>query len=377
MSAAEGAGMAGMRAGRVAVVLFNLGGPDSPEAIRPFLFNLFDDPAIIGAPGPVRRALAHFISWRRAPKAAEIYGKIGGRSPILPQTEAQAEALAHALAARRGSTEFRCFVAMRYWRPQADEVAAAVRAWAPDRIVLLPLYPQMSTATSESSVRDWNRAAAAAGLAAPTSVVCCWPAQAGFVAASADLVRDGLARAGTGARLLFSAHGLPEKTVARGDPYQWQVERSARAIVERLAIPDLDWAVCYQSRVGPLKWIGPPTEAELRRAASDRKPVVLFPVAFVSEHSETLVELDIEYAELAHAIGLPGYVRVPTVTVHQAFVGGLADLTLGALDRAAPGPANDGTHEACPASFGRCPRVEQAACIASGRAPSSPFSTAN
>jgi ferrochelatase len=343
---------------RIAVVLFNLGGPDSPEAVEPFLRNLFADPAILRVPGIVRRFLAPFIAARRAPTARAIYARIGGRSPILPQTEAQAAALHAALAGNAAGDAFKCFIAMRYWQPQSAQTAAAVKAWAPDRIVLLPLYPQMSTTTSESSVLDWRVAARSAGLDVPTQAICCYPVQEGFIAAAANLVRpvcESAAASGS-MRLLFSAHGLPEKVIRAGDPYQWQVERTAKAIADRLGIAGLDWTTCYQSRVGPLKWIGPSTDNEIRRAGRDRKAVVLFPVAFVSEHSETLVELDIEYRELAHRAGVPDYRRVPTVGTEPGFIGGLADLVHRALAAPAMPVCNDGGVPACADGWSGCPR---------------------
>lgn len=340
---------------KVAIVLFNLGGPDSPEAVEPFLRNLFSDPAIIGAPGFIRRPLARFIAGRRAPVAREIYGRIGGRSPILPQTEAQARALEQALAGRLPDHRFRTFVSMRYWHPLSDAAASIVSAWNPDRIVLLPLYPQMSTTTSQSSIEDWRASAARAGIRAPTGVVCCYPTQAGFIEAAAGLIRQSIAQVGAQPhRLLFSAHGLPEKVIRRGDPYQWQVEQSAQAVVERLALPDLDWSICYQSRVGPLKWIGPSTDSEIQRAGRDGKAIVLFPVAFVSEHSETLVELDIEYRELAHRSGVPAFHRVETVGINEAFIVGLADLVERVLAQPDRAIVNGGGFAACPTPHVRC-----------------------
>jgi ferrochelatase len=318
--------------GKLAVVMLNLGGPDRPESVRPFLFNLFNDPAIIGAPGPLRWALAQFISRRRAPAARAIYAEIGGGSPLLANTEAQADALADALAAKGSDPadgEVRVFVAMRYWHPRSDETAAAVAAFAPDEIVLLPLYPQYSTTTTASSLADWGRAARRAGLAAPTRTLCCYPVAAGWIASLARLARGPLAaaRAHGTPRLLLSAHGLPEKVVSeRGDPYQWQVEETAAAVAAALGEPDLDWRVCYQSRVGPLAWIGPGTDEEIRRAGRDGVPVVLCPIAFVSEHSETLVELDITSRKLAAECGVPHYTRVPAVGVDEPFVTGLAGL---------------------------------------------------
>lgn len=311
---------------RTAVVLFNLGGPDSLQAVRPFLFNLFRDPAIIAVPQPVRWLLAQLISRRRAPVAQDIYRHLGGRSPLLPLTEQQAAALESALG-----PDHKVFVCMRYWHPLADAVAQHVKAWRPERVVLVPLYPQFSTTTTGSSLLDWRRAARAIGLTAPTQAVCCYPTQSGFVTAVADLVRPAYERAAVAGRprLLFSAHGLPKKVVSAGDPYQRQVEASAAAVAAVLDIPDLDWLVSYQSRVGPLEWIGPATDGEIERAGRDGVPLVVVPIAFVSEHSETLVELDIEYRHLAEGARVPAYERVPAVATHAAFIGGLVELVRG------------------------------------------------
>ncbi|MBM3566927.1 MAG: ferrochelatase, partial [Alphaproteobacteria bacterium] len=278
---------------RLAVVLFNLGGPDGPDAVRPFLFNLFNDPAIIGAPGPIRWLIAKLISTRRAPVARGIYAQMGGGSPLVPLTLKQAAALEGRLKA--GGVEARVFVAMRYWHPMSDAVAREVAAYGPDRVVLLPLYPQLSTTTTESSIRDWMRAARSAGLDAPTAAVCCYPDDEGFVAAQVELTTAALAQASRAGRprVLFSAHGLPKRVIEKGDPYQAQVEATAAAIATRMGLGMGDWVVCYQSRVGPLEWIGPSTESEIARAGRDGVPVVVAPIAFVSEHSETLVELDV------------------------------------------------------------------------------------
>ncbi|CAA7614033.1 Ferrochelatase [Candidatus Terasakiella magnetica] len=308
--------------GKTAVVLFNLGGPDSLDAVEPFLFNLFNDKAIIGAPAPIRWLIAKLISRRRAPIAREIYGHIGGRSPLVPETEAQARALEHRLG-----EGFRCFIAMRYWHPFTYEAVEAIKDWGADEVVLLPLYPQFSTTTTGSSVKQWHKEAKRLGLSAPTRLVCCYPTQPHLVAALADLVRQGHSQAAVHGRprVLFSAHGLPKKVIEKGDPYQSQVELTAAAVAQAVGIEGLDWAICYQSRVGPMEWIGPSTEAELARAGSDGVPVVVVPVAFVSEHSETLVELDIEYRHLAETLLIPCYVRVPALGCHPSFIAGLAE----------------------------------------------------
>lgn len=337
---------------RTAVVLFNLGGPDGPAAVRPFLFNLFSDPAILTLPQPFRWLLAQLISRRRAPKARAIYRQIGGGSPLVPLTEDQAAALRTELGGDTG-----VFIAMRYWHPLTDAAVAAVKAFRPERIVLLPLYPQFSTTTTGSSLTAWARAAAAAGLRAPTTVVCCYPSEPGFIAAIAAQVRTGLSRAVAQGRprVLFSAHGLPKKVVAAGDPYQWQVEQTAAAVVAALAEPGLDWTVCYQSKVGPLEWLGPATDDEIRRAGRDGVPVVVVPIAFVSEHSETLVELDIEYRHLAQQAGVPAYERVPAVATTPEFIAGLAALVRRALS-AGPGVVSQAGGRICPQACGKCPQ---------------------
>ena len=316
---------------KIAIVLFNLGGPDSPEAVQPFLRNLFSDPAIISLPTIFRLPLAWLIARRRAPIAREIYHQIGGRSPIFEETRKQADALEAALSG--DGVTAKAFVAMRYWHPFSDGAARAVKAFNPDKIVLLPLYPQYSTTTTASSLTDWARSAKKAGLAAPTSQVCCYPTEQGFINAVAAHIRTAMAgaRGDISYRLLLSAHGLPKRVIQKGDPYQRQVERTASAILSALAIPGLDSQVCYQSRVGPLEWIGPATDDEIRRAAKDGKGVVIAPVAFVSEHSETLVELDIEYRKLAEEVGVPDYRRAATAGVHPDFIAGLAGLVRRAL----------------------------------------------
>jgi ferrochelatase len=338
---------------RLAIVLFNLGGPDRPEAIEPFLFNLFRDPAIISVPRPVRAWLAKWIAKRRALVARGNYAKIGGASPLLALTRRQASALDARLGA--DGVAARSFICMRYWHPLSDEVARAVKDYDPERIVLLPLYPQFSTTTTESSFKDWRRAAKAAGLARPTHAVCCYPSDDGFVAAVAEMTRKALieaSHAGT-PRVLFSAHGLPKRVVARGDPYPAQVEATAAAVAAKIGLEPSRWVVCYQSRVGPLEWTGPSTMEELDRAGRERAPVVVVPIAFVSEHSETLVELDIDYRRHAERAGVPEYLRVPAVAEHPSFVAGLARLVRESLGRP-PDICRPGDADICGKRFARC-----------------------
>lgn len=330
------------------MVLLNLGAPDSTAAVQPFLFSLFNDAAIITLPQPLRRMLAALIARRRAPVARAIYQRLGGGSPLLANTRAQAAAL----GAQLGDA-YRVFVAMRHWHPLSTETAAAVKAWGADEVVLLPLYPQFSTTSTGSSLAAWREAAAVAGLAAPHRAICCHPDEPGFIAALAASIGAAIDAwpKGEPFRLLFSAHGLPQKIVAAGDPYQWQVERTVAALRAALGRADLDSVICYQSRVGPLKWLEPATDAEIRRAGKDSIGVIVAPVAFVSEHSETLVELDGEYGHLAESAGVPRYVRIPAVGTAPGFIAGLARL---AQNAPAPGPAPSDGRRLCPGEFGRC-----------------------
>jgi ferrochelatase len=333
---------------RIAIVLFNLGGPDKLEAVEPFLFNLFNDPAIFRLPRLPRLLLARLVARRRAPLAREIYAHLGGGSPLLANTVAQARALEQALA---GLGDVRAFPCMRYWHPHSDAVAAAVRAFHPEEIVLLPLYPQYSTTTTASSLADWQRAASAAGLAADSRTVCCYPVEPGLIEAMADLVAIARARLlsnGKPARILFSAHGLPRRVVERGDPYVEQVSATARAVAARLGLATGDWTLCFQSRVGPLQWVTPYTDQEIVRAGADGVPVVVAPIAFVSEHSETLVELDRDYRKLAADSRVPAYERAATVGTTPTFIAGLARLVEERLAQDLPLASGEGPRRCSP-----------------------------
>jgi len=342
---------------RIAVVLFNLGGPDRLESVRPFLFNLFNDKAIIAAPQPIRWAIAKLISSTREKPAQANYALMGGASPLLKETEAQARALEGALAARLDD-DVKVFIAMRYWRPFTADAARSVQAFAPDDIVLLPLYPQFSTTTSGSSLDAWRRA-----YHGPATIhaACCYPEETGLIEAHARTIRATHRALGSPGpvRVLFSAHGLPQSVVDGGDPYESQIERTSAAVVGRLGqdwASDWDWRICYQSRVGPMKWLGPSTPEALAAAAAEGRGVLVVPIAFVSEHVETLVELDHEYAALARALGLPFYLRAPAIGVDLAFIEGLAETSLAALGRSGLAPQGS----PCGSAFGKCPYRQQA-----------------
>jgi ferrochelatase len=347
---------------RVAIVLFNLGGPDAPQSIRPFLVNLFTDPAILRVPTLVRALLGRYIAWKRTGPASANYAVLGGCSPLLPLTEGQARSLETALAG--DGIEARCFIAMRYWHPMSDETARAVKAWGPDEVFLLPLYPQFSTTTTGSSLVAWRKAAARAGLDVPTTTLCCWHSDDRFIEATAAIVGAAWARARAELapeiplRILFSAHGLPESIVKAGDPYQWQVEQTVARVMEKLG--PRDHVVCYQSRVTPQKWIGPSTEEELERAGHDRVAVLVCPIAFVSEHSETLVELDVEYRDEAESLGVPGYFRVPAQNSDPGFIAALRGLVLRTRGAGRSLCSYAGARQ-CPKPYGDCPHARAAA----------------
>jgi ferrochelatase len=353
---------------RTAIVLFNLGGPDRLESVKPFLFNLFYDPAITEMAAPFRWLFAKLITARREKAVQANYALMGGRTPLLAETVAQMQALEAALA-EAGSEigEVRCFMAMRYWHPLSEAAVAEVEAWRPDRILLLPLYPQYSAATTGSSLAAWREAARAAGLDVPTRAICCYPLEPGFVRAHAALIREAWPKAAAAGRprLLFSAHGLPEAFIKKGDPYQWQIEQTCAAVAEALDVEGLDWQICYQSRVGPQTWIGPFTDREVERAGADGVPLVVCPIAFVSEHIETLVEMDDEYAALAARSGVPTYVRVPTLSARPEFIEALAALVRRHLASSSPaGLGGADLTRLCPARFERCPCRQDAAAAA-------------
>ena len=347
---------------KIAIVLFNLGGPDKPSSVRPFLINLFKDPAILRVPFFIRPLLARLIAILRTKAASANYAILGGKSPLLELTIEQAAALQAALP----DLNARTFVAMRYWHPFSIATAREVKAYDPDEVVLVPLYPQYSTTTTGSSLTAWREAAAQAGLIKPTTALCCYHSDPGFGAATAAIVRRAYdeARAAvpseTGLRVLFSAHGLPESIVKAGDPYQFQVERTVAMVARLMDVPGMDFTTCFQSRATPQKWISPSTEEEIERAAHDKVAILVVPIAFVSEHSETLVELDVEYRELAEHHGVPGYFRSPAQNSDPGFIDALAELVRMSLGRG-PGLCSFVGGRTCPRQFKDCPHARAGA----------------
>jgi ferrochelatase len=310
-----------------AVILFNLGGPDKLENVEPFLFNLFNDPAILNLPTILRYPLAKLISNRRTPTAQKIYQELGGSSPILKLTEEQSKALELKLNIDDEHSEYKCFIVMRCWHPRAEDVLKNVKNFNPDEIILMPLYPQYSAATSGSSIKEWNDICKKNNFKIKTSTICCYPTDENFILAHREEIIKKIDKL-ENFKLIFSAHGLPEKNIKKGDPYQWQVEQSVNKIVKSINIKDLDWILSYQSRVGPLKWIGPSTEDIIVENSKAGKHIVLVPIAFVSEHSETLVELDIEYKEIADKNGCKNYIRVPALGTNEYYIKAMSDLII-------------------------------------------------
>jgi len=336
-----------------AIVLFNLGGPDSLENVEPFLFNLFNDPAILNLPKLIRYPLAKLIAKRRAPIARKIYQEIGGSSPILKLTIDQANSLEKSLNTKQNNTKYKVFVVMRCWHPRASKTIQEVKKFNPHEIILLPLYPQYSAATSGSSLLEWKETASKNNLNIITKTICCYPEDKKFIKAHSNLIIEKIKDL-KNFKLIFSAHGLPEKNIKKGDPYQWQIEQSVKRIIDEINNSSVDYILSYQSRVGPLKWIGPSTEEIILQNSKLNKHLVIVPIAFVSEHSETLVELDIEYEKLARDNGCTNYTRIEALGVNKNFIDGLSDLILNKKDYKLTDSLYPPKNR-CPSNFTKCP----------------------
>ena len=331
---------------KVGVLLLNLGGPETLEDVQPFLFNLFADDSIIRLPAAARflqRPLAQLISTLRAPKSAEGYRAIGGGSPLLRITMEQAAALEKALAAR--GTDARVYVGMRYWKPFMEDAVAALRRDGVTDLIVLPLYPQFSISTSGSSLRllEAMMDADPALAGRRHAVVSSWYWRRGYLDAMADLITKELDKFADPSivEIFFSAHGVPVSYVLEGDPYQAEMEDCVRLIMDRVKERGYDngHSLAYQSRVGPVEWLTPYTDDRIRELGKDgTKAMLAVPVSFVSEHIETLEEIDVEYRELAEASGIDQWRRVPALNTDARFIGDLADLVLDKLPACAPRP---------------------------------------
>jgi ferrochelatase len=321
--------------GRVGVLLLNLGGPEKLEDVRPFLYNLFSDPEIIRLPFPwLQKPLAWFISTSRARKSQENYRKIGGGSPLRRITEAQADAIKQSLQLK--GQDVNVYIGMRYWHPFTEEALAQIKRDDIKRLVILPLYPQFSISTSGSSFRLleqlWRKDPYLQQI--DYTAIPSWYNRPGYLKAMAQLIARELDRAEhpDEAQIFFSAHGVPRSYVEEaGDPYQEEIEACTRAIVQTLNRPN-PYTLAYQSRVGPVEWLQPYTEDAITELAERGvKSLVVVPLSFVSEHIETLEEIDIEYRELAEHAGIENFHRVPALDTHPGFIEDLADLVVEAL----------------------------------------------
>ena len=312
---------------RKVLVLLNFGGPQSLDEVEPFLKNLFSDPYIFSYPAWFRNLLSWFLTRKKIEDAKGIYALMGGKSPLVDSTKAQCEALSAKL---QGAYDVYC--AMRYSSPSISEVIHQLKDTKPQEVLLLPLYPHFSMTTTYSSFRAWEEESRRQGFSYPTQKVCCYPRNRGFINAYSDLIQKIYAKIANkdNVRLLFSAHGIPLKFVRQGDPYVSHIKLSCSEILKNLKEKKIvleDNALCFQSRVGPMKWTTPYLEDELKRAAKDKKDVLVVPISFVGEHSETLVELDRDYKKMAEEMGIKFY-RVPALECHPDFIEALSELAL-------------------------------------------------
>ncbi len=324
------------------IVLLQLGGPDSLDAVEPFLYNLFRDPDIINFPLSFlfRKRLARIIAQKRSPKIREHYHHMGGKSPILELTRAQAKALEEQL---NKSFDARVVIAMRYWEPFTDEAIRELKKEGITDIILLPLYPHYSISTTGSSVNEWNRAVKRENVEHwNVQLVREYPTHHDFITSFIERINEALDRFPEDKRntvhLVFSAHGTPVKLVRKGDPYKYQIEDTVKSIMRNGKYPQ-NHTLSFQSRVGPEKWLEPFTDDTVERLAKDSvKNMLIIPVAFVSEHIETLFELDVEVREIAEEHGVEQFEVMPALNDHPKYIDALADLTLSVVNKKEPQP---------------------------------------
>jgi ferrochelatase len=353
---------------RIGVLLFNLGGPDTLDDVRPFLFNLFADPDIIRLPWRfLQKPLAWMISTQRYKKSQTYYEKIGGGSPLRHITDEQARSLEAALATR--GINARAYVAMRYWKPYTEEALEQIARDGITHLVVLPLYPQFSISTTGSSLNRLNVLVSEHGLRLPrTSVVCSYEDDEGYISALAASVAEELAKfsAPANAHILFSAHSVPVSYIKQGDPYLDQTERTVELVMQRLG-KDRPYTLSFQSKVGPVEWLGPATDATIRRLANEGvEQLLMVPVSFVSEHSETLYEMDILYGELTKEVGIKQYRRVPTMNCRPDFIDALARLVERAIEMDADPPSRTSCLY-CPSSANSRETLQACACDRAGK----------
>ena len=308
----------------IGIVLLNMGGPERLEDVEPFLFNLFSDRMIIRlGPAFMQKTIARFISRRRAPKSAQSYAKIGGGSPLGRITADQAQALEKELAALG---KFRVSVAMRYWHPRAGETLALLQKKGVQHIIGLSLYPHYSIATTGSSVADLNAAGRTFSPAFRIETIESWPVQPRYIKALAATIIKGAELFGADkVQVVYSAHSLPVKFILEGDPYVDHLKQTIAAVE---AITAMEGRLCYQSRSGPVEWLSPsPPETLAELAKEGCRNVLMVPISFVSDHVETLYEIDMLYRDMAHGLGIR-LERSPALNLEPEFISGLKELVL-------------------------------------------------
>lgn len=322
--------------GRTGVLLLNLGGPEQLEDVRPFLFNLFADPEIIRLPFPwLQKPLAWLISTNRASKSQDNYKEIGGGSPLRRITEEQGAALKEYL--KKLGRDVKIYIGMRYWYPFTEEAVAQIKQDGVEELVILPLYPQFSISTSGSSFRLleklWQGDPALQKI--NYTLIPSWYSSPGYVRAMAELITQELDKLDNpnNGHIFFSAHGVPVSYVEEaGDPYQREMEHCVDLIMQAVGRPN-KFTLAYQSRVGPVEWLQPYTEDAIQELAKTGiDDLVVVPISFVSEHIETLQEIDIEYRELAEEAGIKGFHRVPALNTYPVFIEDMGNMVVKALD---------------------------------------------
>lgn len=335
---------------KTAIILFNLGGPSSLDEVKGFLFKLFYDRAIINLPNPLRWILAKIISYKREDVAKDIYRQMGGKSTILDETIKQKKALERELGDKGGKV----YISMRYSFPDSKKVAKEISKHNPDEVIMLPLYPQFSTTTTGSSVKDMSEALRGINYKGEVKIIGCYFAEENFIKGHISKIKEAISKVGDKKyRIIFSAHSLPEKIIKSGDPYQWQVEQTVDAVVKGLKAKELDYVVSYQSKVTPVKWIGPDTESEVIKAADEKEAVIIVPIAFVSEHSETLVELDIEYKEKIKDKKVK-YIRVSALGCQKEYISSLAKMVKDFSKEKKNLVSSDKKYRICPNKYIKC-----------------------
>jgi len=311
---------------KIAVVLLNLGGPDSLEAVQPFLENLFNDPDIFRL--PFQKSLARFISKKRAPKVEKEYELIGGKSPINEWTEKQRLMLENKL--RSSANDVDVLIAMRYWKPLTQEVVTVVETGNYDKVIMLPLYPHYSISTTGSSFNEWKRFYK--GDKSKLIYGDSYQTHPLYIKAINERIDESLLRFSVEVRkdvqLVFSAHGTPVSYLKKGDPYSFQIKETIEAVM-KLRNNSHDYHQCFQSKVGPARWLEPATDTMIEElAAKGRKHLLIIPISFVSDHVETSFELDIEYRHTADKVGIENYIVMTGLNDSQTFVNALYSLVM-------------------------------------------------